>query len=92
MRLSKAQRRARDVAFAEFLETMRPESVLLREIVAARVRMGWTQEQLAERMGTKQPGVARIESGQISPSLKMLRKLAEATGSRLVVRLEEIER
>jgi ribosome-binding protein aMBF1 (putative translation factor) len=90
MRLELTKRKARDAAFAETLKTLHPENALLREMIAARVRKGLTQAELAQRMGTKQSGIARIESGRISPSIKTLRKLAEVTGSRLVLRLDEI--
>jgi len=82
-------RKARDAAFALALEELRPERALMRAMVAARVRAGLTQAQLAQRMGTKQPVVARLEAGRRSPNIKTLRKLAAATGSRLVVRLDE---
>jgi transcriptional regulator with XRE-family HTH domain len=39
-------------------------------------------------MGTTQPAVTRMESGRIQPSLRTLRRLAEATGSKLTIRLE----
>lgn len=42
---------------------------------------------LAERMGTKQAAVGRLEGGRVRPSLDTLRRYAEATGTRLVVRL-----
>jgi ribosome-binding protein aMBF1 (putative translation factor) len=58
------------------------------EIVAARVRRGWTQEELAHRTGTTQSAIARLESGQAQPRMRTLQKLAEALGARLVVRLE----
>ena len=37
-------------------------------MIEARSRAGLTQEELAERMGTTQPVVARLESGRIRPS------------------------
>ena len=36
---------------------------LSRELIAARVRAGLTQAEVAERMGTTQSVVARLESG-----------------------------
>ena len=57
-------------------------------MIAARVRSGLTQAQLAQRMGTTQSVIARLEGGQRSPSVRTLRRLADATGSRLVMRLE----
>jgi transcriptional regulator with XRE-family HTH domain len=39
-------------------------------------------------MGTKQAAVARLEGGRVRPSLATLRRYAQATGARLVVRLD----
>jgi ribosome-binding protein aMBF1 (putative translation factor) len=83
-------RKARDAAFALALEELQPERALMRAMVEARVRAGLTQAQLAQRMGTKQPVIARLEAGRRSPNIKTLRRLAAVTGSRLVVRLDEI--
>jgi len=83
------KRRTRDVAFTQLLESSDPEQRLRNQLIAARLRMGWTQAQLAQRLGTKQSAVARMENGGISPTIKALRKLADATYSRLVVRLDE---
>ena len=41
-----------------------------------RKKRGITQKELAEKLGTKQPSIARIESGQILPSLVFLNKIA----------------
>lgn len=72
-------------------EARAPEFAVARELIAARVRAGLTQEQVAERMQTTQSTIARMESGRTLPSLPSLRTLsryAEATGSRAVMRLE----
>jgi len=88
MRLELQKRKARDAAFADALKQLNPGYVLCREMIAARVRSGLTQAQLAQRMGTTQSVIARLEGGQRSPSVRTLRRLADATGSRLVMRLE----
>jgi transcriptional regulator with XRE-family HTH domain len=46
----------------------------------ARRRAGLTQRQLAERAGVPQPAIARIESGAVSPRVRTLLPLIEATG------------
>jgi ribosome-binding protein aMBF1 (putative translation factor) len=51
-----------------------------------RVEQGLTQGDLAERMGTKQPDIARFESGRRDPSLRFLRRLASALGYDLEIR------
>ncbi|MFO7877723.1 MAG: helix-turn-helix transcriptional regulator [Desulfovermiculus sp.] len=45
-------------------------------------------EQLAQRMGMKQAGVARIESGRYNPSMKTLLRYVEATGHKLQISVE----
>jgi DNA-binding XRE family transcriptional regulator len=72
----------------EEYEEQAPEFAVARELIAARVRAGLTQEQVAEKMQTTQSTVARMESGRTMPSLRTLSRYAEATGSRAVVRLE----
>src|SRR3954451_6668806 len=67
------------------------EFALLDELLKARRRAGLTQAEVAARMGTRPPAVARLEAGggsrQHSPSLATLRKYAEAVGCRLEIRL-----
>jgi ribosome-binding protein aMBF1 (putative translation factor) len=84
------KRQVRDAAFARLLEEMRPENALKTAMIEARIRAGLTQQQLAERMGTKQTAIARLERGRSSPNIRTLKKLAEVTRSRLVIRLDEI--
>ena len=61
---------------------------LANQIAAARKRAGLSQAQLAERIGTKQTGVARMErAGTTGFTTTTLAKIAAATGSRLEVQL-----
>ena len=81
-----------DPAFrAELNRLEREEAPMLDAILAARREAGLTQAQVAERMGTKAPAVARLEaaliSGRPSPSLATLQKYAAALGKRLQVQL-----
>lgn len=64
------------------------EFALARELIAARTKAGLTQADVAERMGTTQSTVARLEGGRAAPSLRSLQRYAEAVGCRAVVRLE----
>ncbi len=69
----------------------REESALLDALLKARQEAGLTQSQVAERMGTQAPAVARLEralaSGKHSPSIATLRKYVKACGKRLVLRV-----
>lgn len=54
-----------------------------------RVRAGLTQAELAERMGTTQSAIARMEGGGSRPTLETLEKLAAAVGAQLIVGVGE---
>lgn len=61
---------------------------LVPQLIAARTRRGWSQERLAEKAGTTQATVSRLERGERRPSVALLRELADALGFdvRLVAR------
>lgn len=64
------------------------ESVIGGELVReARKRMALTQRELAERAGTTQSAIARLESGRTSPSLEVVLRLIRLTGLDLRVEL-----
>jgi transcriptional regulator with XRE-family HTH domain len=56
-------------------------------IVEARKRAGITQAELARRMGTHQPVVARWESGRTQPDLATVQRAVRAAGFELTVAL-----
>ena len=66
-------------------EALEEEFTLASAVIAARNRAGLTQQELARKMGTTQPVVARLESGRTRPSMRTLERLAKATGSRLLI-------
>lgn len=68
-------------------EALEDEFTIAKEVIRARKQANLTQQQLAERMDTSQAAIARIEGGSL-PSFRTLERLAEATGTRLTVRLE----
>lgn len=71
-------------------EALADEFALVEELIKARAHSGLTQEEIARRMGTTQSVVARLESGRSMPSTRTLKKYAEATGTRLVIRFEPV--
>ncbi len=60
------------------------EFSLLEQMLSARKNAGLSQTEVAEKMGTKQTAITRIESslanGKLSPSLATLNKYANAVG------------
>ena len=84
----KSRALARDDVRAEF-DKLEEEFAFLDEFLKARAAAGMSQAEIAERMGTTQSAVARLESGRgkHSPSLATLRKYARALGYRVDLRL-----
>ena len=69
-------------------KALEEEFVLASAVTDVRGRAGLTQKELARRMGTTQPVIARLESGRTRPSMRTLERLAKATGSRLLISFE----
>jgi hypothetical protein len=76
---------------AEVERIERDEAVLLDALLKARRAAGLTQAEVAKRMGTQAPAVARLErslaTGRHSPSLATLRRYVKACGKRLVLKV-----
>jgi ribosome-binding protein aMBF1 (putative translation factor) len=82
---------ARPGVKAEVERIEREEGELLDALLKARQEAGLTQAQVAERMGTQAPAVARLEralaTGKHSPSVATLRRYVKACGKRLVLQV-----
>jgi DNA-binding XRE family transcriptional regulator len=66
---------------------MTPEFALAKTLIAARVKAGLTQQEVAKRMGTTQSAIARLEAGNSLPSMKSLYRYAKATGTTPAIQL-----
>jgi len=80
-----------DPAFKAEYDSLEEEFSLFDALVEARKAAGLSQAEVAQRMGTKAPAIARMESsggkGKPSPSLKTLRRYAKAIGCKLEIHL-----
>lgn len=72
----------------EEYHALETDFAIARELIAARTRAGLSQAEVAERMGTSQSTIARLESGRTLPSLRTLERYANTTGNGAFVRLE----
>lgn len=67
--------------------TNRKEQALLEKLLTARHEAGLTQAEVAARMGTQAPAIARMEralaSGKHSPSIDTVRRYLAACGKQL---------
>ena len=73
----------------EAYDALEDEFAFLDEVLKARAESGLTQAEVAERVGTTQSAIARLESAEPkhSPSIATLQRYANALGYRLEVRL-----
>ena len=93
---------AKRPAFAEFkkkalqneevkkeYDALKPLFTIKKELVAARIAKGMTQDEIAKKIGTSKSNISRLESLNNSyiPNLATLMKYAEALGMRLDVGL-----
>jgi transcriptional regulator with XRE-family HTH domain len=56
-----------------------------------RLHAGLSQRELAERIGSTQSAVARMEKGEAEPKLRTLEKLTEALSRDLLVYVRTVE-
>ena len=85
------QRMRRKGVRSEVERIEREEGVLLDVLLRACQQAGLSQAQLAQRMGTHAPAIARVEralaTGTHSQSIATVRNHVNACGKRLVLRL-----
>jgi len=77
-----------DAATRTAYDAQAEEFAIARELIAARARAGLSQSEVAERMGTTQSVVARLESGKRPPSMRTVERFAQAVGGHAVLRIE----
>ncbi len=58
------------------------------QITRLRLLRGLTQEEVAQMVGTKQPSIARLESGHGQASIAFMRRVVEALGGVLTINIE----
>ena len=76
------QEQLQDPELKREYDSVEVEFALAREIVSLRQQRNLTQRELAEKAGTSQPAIARVESGNYrNLSLSFIRRLAEALGA-----------
>lgn len=66
-------------------DEMEPEFAIIDQLIEARIKNNLTQKEIAEKMGTKQSAIARLEGGRANPSIKFLQRFAAAIGKTLVI-------
>lgn len=74
-------------------DALGPAYEIKRQMIAMRKQAGLTQEEMAERLGTKKSNISRLESlnAENSPRLSTLEAYAKALGHSLDVQFKPLE-
>jgi ribosome-binding protein aMBF1 (putative translation factor) len=78
-----------DPGFRKEWERTRIAREVAIRVVEYRANHKLTQQELAAKLGVKQPVVARLEGGEYLPSVLMLRRLADSLGMEFHIRDQE---
>jgi len=62
-----------------------------RQVLRLRLTHGLSQAQLAERIGTAQPNISRLERATINPSLSFLQRVATALDAEIEIRFNPVK-
>ncbi len=77
--------------FRKEYELLEEEFQIAKEIIRLRTEAKMTQKELAEKAGTSQPAIARLESGVYKNlSLSFLNKVAKVLGAVPVVNFKKV--
>lgn len=74
----------KDPEYVQEYEALEEEFSIADALIQARTKANLSQAELASRMHTTQSAIARLEGGS-NPSYKMLKRYAEATGTKLSI-------
>ncbi|MEX0934969.1 MAG: helix-turn-helix transcriptional regulator [Candidatus Paceibacterota bacterium] len=78
----------KDSEFREAYEELEPEFEIVCSVIRKRQEKGLSQKELAQRAGTGQSAISRLESGTYNPSLAFLKKVSKALDAKLEVKLK----
>ena len=74
----------KDPEFAAAYDELEAQYAFARQVIAA----GITQAELAQRVGTSQANISKLEHGTLNPSFDMARRVAVGLGKRLNITIQ----
>lgn len=84
-----SERARRDADYPALVRGLTLNDELLDALIEKRTELGVSGRELASRMETSQPSIARFESGDVDPRLSTIQRYAAALG--YVVKWELVE-
>lgn len=81
------EKRRQDPEYVRVEQQLKPLLDLANDVIRLRTERGWTQKELAQRVGTRQANISRLENGLANPTFRFMQKLSEVFGVDLTLRL-----
>lgn len=75
----------KDPAYRKEYQALEVEFSLIKQIIRLRAETNMSQAELARRMHSDQATISRFESGTYNPSIRFLKRMADALDSKLKV-------
>lgn len=75
----------KDAEFKKEWDALENEYKVIETMIEARAKKNMTQKDLSEATGIAQANISKIERGIVSPTLKMLERLAEGMNMKLKI-------
>jgi len=67
-------------------DRQQPEFAIIDALIKSRIKNNLTQKQLANKIGTTQSVISRLEIGRANPTFSFLKRLAKALNRNLEIR------
>ena len=75
----------KDPEFKKGYDDLELEYSIIAQVIQKRLDRGLSQKQLADKIGTKQSAISRLEAGNTNPSIAFLEKVSKALGGKLQI-------
>jgi DNA-binding XRE family transcriptional regulator len=79
-----------DPDFREYWKRTAVARAVAHSVIGYRVEHRLTQTKFGRRLGVSQPQVARLETGEHTPSLEMLQRLSRTLGLRFILEVTPV--
>jgi len=76
----------KDLEFKKEWEKSEAAYQITRELIRARIEGKLSQRQLAQKTGTTQAVISRIENMSVSPSIGLVQRIANSLGKKLEIK------
>jgi len=81
------KRALKDPEIKKEYDALEAEFSLIEQLIRKRLEKGLTQKELAQKLGTKQSAISRLEGGKFNPTFSLLGKVAKALDTKIEVSL-----